>query len=132
MDDAVIDRARAGDRDAMERVLESVAPSIRRFAIGMCKNDADAEDVVQDALLSIATNIDSFEGRSAFATWAFTIARTACSRRRRGMKNRPAEGDETLDTQPSEARSPEERAASKEIRALVARALDTLPEDYRA
>jgi RNA polymerase sigma-70 factor (ECF subfamily) len=132
MDDAVIDRARAGDRDAMERVLESVAPSIRRFAIGMCKNDADAEDVVQDALLSIATNLDSFEGRSAFATWAFTLARTACARRRRGSKNRPAEGDETLDARPSEARSPEERAASQEIGALVARALDSLPEDYRS
>ena len=84
MDDALalIDRARQGDRDAMESVLESVAPSIRRFALGMCRNDADADDVVQDALLSIATNLGSFEGRSAFATWAFTLARTACSRRR--------------------------------------------------
>jgi RNA polymerase sigma-70 factor (ECF subfamily) len=80
----------------MEQVLESVAPSIRRFAVGMCKNDADAEDVVQDALISIATNLDSFEGRSAFATWAFTLARTACGRRRRGLKNRPAEGDDVL------------------------------------
>jgi RNA polymerase sigma-70 factor (ECF subfamily) len=131
MDHAVIDRARAGDRDAMERVLESVAPSIRRFAAGMCQNHADADDVVQDALLSIATNLDSFEGRSAFTTWAFTLARTACSRRRRGLKNRPAEGDEVLETQPSEARGPEESTASQELRVLVARALDMLPEDYR-
>jgi RNA polymerase sigma-70 factor (ECF subfamily) len=116
----------------MESVLESVAPSIRRFAVCMCKNDADAEDVVQDALLSIATNLDSFEGRSAFTTWAFTLARTACSRRRRGLKNRPAEGAEALDNQPSDARGPEDRAASQEIGALVERALDALPEDYRA
>lgn len=132
MDDAVLDRARAGDRDAMERVLESVAPAIRRFAIGMCKNDADADDVVQDALLSIATKLDSFEGRSAFSTWAFTLARTACSRRRRGLKNRPSDGDDVLAEQPSNARSPEERLAGQEIGTLVARALDTLPEDYRA
>ena len=132
MDAAVLDRARVGDRDAMERVLESVAPSIRRFAVTMCKNDADADDVVQDALLTIATKLDSFEGRSSFATWAFTLARTACSRRRRGLKNRPAEGDDALDTQPSEARGPEERVSDQEIGALVARALDTLPEDYRA
>jgi RNA polymerase sigma-70 factor (ECF subfamily) len=132
MDDTLIDRARAGDRDAMERVLEYVAPSIRRFAVGMCKNEADAEDVVQDALLSIASKLDSFEGRSAFATWAFTLARTACSRRRRGLKNRPAESDEALDRRASEARSPEERVASHELDALVARGLGTLPDDYRA
>lgn len=134
MDDALalIDRARQGDRDAMESVLESVAPSIRRFALGMCRNDADADDVVQDALLSIATNLGSFEGRSAFATWAFTLARTACSRRRRGLKNKPAEGDEVLAAKPSEARTPEEQASSQEMRALVTNALDTLPEDYRA
>lgn len=131
VDDAVIDRARSGDREAMEHVLGSVAPSIRRFAVGMCKNDADAEDVVQDALLSIATKLDSFEGRSAFTTWAFTLARTACSRRRRGLKNQPSEGDETLDLRPSEARDPEERAASQEMGALVSRALDTLPDEYR-
>lgn len=132
MDHALLERARAGDRDAMERVLASVAPSIRRFAAGMCKNDADAEDVVQDALLTIATKLDSFEGRSAFATWAFTLARTACGRRRRGLKNRPAEGDDVLAAQPSDARGPEERAASMEIGGLVARALDGLPEDYRS
>jgi RNA polymerase sigma-70 factor (ECF subfamily) len=131
MDAATLERARAGERDAMERVLESVAPSIRRFAIGMCKNEADAEDVVQDALLSIATKLDSFEGRSSFTTWAFTLARTACSRRRRGLKNRPAEGAEVLDAQPSTARSPEERAAGRELGALVERALETLPEDQR-
>jgi RNA polymerase sigma-70 factor (ECF subfamily) len=132
MDDALLTRARSGDRAAMEDVLASVAPSIRRFAVGMCKNDADADDVVQDALLSIATNLDSFEGRSAFSTWAFTLARTACSRRRRGLKNRPAEGDDVLDAHPSEARGPEERAATQEIGTLVARALDSLPEDYRS
>lgn len=131
MDEAIIDRAKAGDRDAMERVLEAVAPSIRRFAVGMCKNDADADDVVQDALLSIATKLDTFEGRSALATWAFTLARTACSRRRRGLKNQPAEGADVLESHASGARSPEERAASEETNAIVARALDGLPEDYR-
>ncbi len=132
MDAAILGRARAGDREAMERLLESVAPSIRRFALGMCKNEADADDVVQDALLSIATKLGSFEGHSAFATWAFTLARTACARRRRGLKNRPAEGEEVLDTQPSTAFGPEERAARREIGALVARALETLPDDYRS
>lgn len=131
MDDSLVNRARSGDRDAMERVLASVAPSIRRFAARMCKNDADADDVLQDALLSIATSLDSFEGRSSLATWAFTLARTACSRKRRGLKNRPAEPDAVLETQPSDARGPDEHAESHQTRKLVLDALGSLPDDYR-
>jgi RNA polymerase sigma-70 factor (ECF subfamily) len=128
---ALVDRARRGDRAAMEGLLASVAPSIRRFAARMCKNDADADDVLQDALLSIATHLDSFEGRSSLPSWAFTIARTACSRRRRGLKNAPAEGDEALDARASERPGPEDTTSSLETSELVAQALARLPDDYR-
>ena len=115
----------------MEGLLASVAPSIRRFAARMCKNDADADDVLQDALLSIATHLDSFEGRSSLPSWAFTIARSACSRRRRGMKNAPAEGEESLNAQPAEGPGPEDKASSVETGELVGRALARLPDEYR-
>ena len=131
MEDALVDRARAGDRAAMEGVLASVAPSIRRFAARMCRNEADADDVLQDALLSIATHLDSFEGRSSLPSWAFTIARTACSRRRRGMKNAPAEGEDSLSTQAADGPGPEDRASSAETGELVSQALSRLPDEYR-
>jgi RNA polymerase sigma-70 factor (ECF subfamily) len=115
----------------MEGVLASVAPSIRRFAGRMCRNDADADDVLQDALLSIATHIDTFEGRSSLPSWAFTIARTACLRRRRGQKNAPAEGDEALHAHAVEGPGPEERASSLQTSEIVSRALARLPDDYR-
>lgn len=129
--DALIERARAGDRAAMEGVLASVAPSIRRFAARMCRNEADADDVLQDALLSIATHLDSFEGRSSLPSWAFTIARTACSRRRRGMKNAPAEGEDALRSQPADGPGPEDSASSVETGELVGQALAGLPDEYR-
>jgi len=131
MDDALVARARAGDRTAMEDLLTSIAPSIRRFAGRMCRNDADADDVLQDALLSIATHLDGFQGRSSLPSWAFTIARTACSRRRRGKKNAPAEGEAALVAQGADQPDPEEQTASHETGAIVARALDGLPDDYR-
>jgi RNA polymerase sigma-70 factor (ECF subfamily) len=131
MDDALVARARGGDRAAMEGVLASVAPSIRRFAARMCRNDADADDVLQDALLSIATQLDSFEGRSSLPSWAFTIARTACSRRRRGKKNQAADGADVLGTRAADEPGPEDHASSLETSAIVARALERLPEDYR-
>ena len=115
----------------MESLLASVAPSIRRFAARMCRNEADADDVLQDALLSIATQLDSFEGRSSLPSWAFTIARTACLRRRRGTKNQPAEGGAALDGHATDAPDPEDRAASVETGEIVAQALALLPDDYR-
>jgi RNA polymerase sigma-70 factor (ECF subfamily) len=131
MDEALVARARAGDRDAMEALLASVAPSIRRFAGRMCRNEADADDVLQDALLSIATHLDGFEGRSSLPSWAFTIARTACSRRRRGRKNAPTEGEAALAGYAADAPGPEDRTSSLETSAMVARALDGLADDYR-
>lgn len=115
----------------MQELLASVAPSIRRFALRMCRNEADADDVLQEALLSIVTNLDGFEGRSSVPTWAFALTRSACHRRRRGRKNQPAEGDESLKTRAVEGPDPEDSTASQETRELVSEALDELPHDYR-
>jgi RNA polymerase sigma-70 factor (ECF subfamily) len=120
----VLARARAGDRAAMESLLATVAPTIRRFAMRMCKNEADADDTLQDALLAIATELAGYEGRSTFSSWAFAVARSACMRRRRGLKNKPAE--ELGDYESIES-SPEDQAAASE----VARALEELPAEHR-
>ena len=129
--DLIVARARAGDRAAMEALLVSVAPSIQRFALRMCRNQADAEDVIQDALLSIATNIERFEGRSSLPSWAFALTRSACVRRRRGKKNEPAHDEDVLANRAADLPGPEDHAASNEARAMVGRALDRLPDEYR-
>jgi RNA polymerase sigma-70 factor (ECF subfamily) len=128
---SIIERARAGDRAAMEEVLASVAPSIRRFALRMCRSEADADDVLQDALVSIATRLDTFEGRSSLPSWAFTLARFACMRRRRGKKNQSPDGDDALAARVAEGADPEEGAAMRETSRIVGRALEELPDDYR-
>jgi RNA polymerase sigma-70 factor, ECF subfamily len=127
----LVERARAGDRAAMEELLAGVAPSIRRFALRMCRSEADADDVLQDALLSMATHLDSFEGRSSLPSWAFALTRSACARRRRGKKNQPAEGDDVLWFQAAAGPGPEDRAVSQQTAEIVGRALDQLPDDYR-
>jgi RNA polymerase sigma-70 factor (ECF subfamily) len=131
MDETLVARAKTGDRGAMEGLLTSLAPSIHRFARRMCKNDADAEDVLQDALLSIAEHIQGFEGRSSLSSWAFVLTRSACSRRRRGAKNAPAESDDALASRPAEAPGPEDDAARAEIAKTIVGALDALPAEYR-
>ena len=131
MDDPLVLRARSGDAGALEELLAGVAPSIERFGRRMCGNPHDADDVLQDTLLSVATHLGEFEGRSSLLSWVFTLARNACSRRRRGLKNRPPVSDDQAPEARDPAATPEERAANQELSDVLGRALDTLPDGYR-
>ena len=92
----VVARARQGDREALEAVLLSLAPSINRFGLRMCKNVHDAEDILQETLINVAQHLGDFEGRSSLTSWAFALTRSACARKRRGLKNQPHVSDERL------------------------------------
>jgi len=128
-DSTVIERAKNGDPAALEEVLAQVAPAVRRFGMRMCKNPDDADDVLQDTLLAIATHLPEFEGRSSLSSWVFTLVRSACARKRRGLKNRPPVADDV--ERADEASGPEALAARHEIGAALSRALDALPDEQR-
>lgn len=128
---ATLERARRGDSVAMGEVLAAIAPSVQRFGMRMCKNPSDADDVLQETLLSIARHLPEFEGRSSLSSWVFTLVRSACSRHRRGLKNKPAETDEVLVQHPSGDPSPEDGAAGREQARALTRALDALGEEHR-
>lgn len=129
--ESVIDRARAGDKAALESLLVSLAPSIHRFGMRMCKNAHDADDVLQDTLLSVAKHLDEFEGRSSLSSWVFALTRSACARRRRGLKNQPHLDDATLLHEADQGPSPEARAADHELGEALSRALDGLSDEHR-
>jgi len=131
MDDPTVLRARSGDADALEELLAGVAPAIERFGRRMCGNPHDADDVLQDTLLSIATHLSEFEGRSSLLSWVFTLTRNACSRRRRGLKNKPPVADDQAPEARDPAATPEEGAADRELSQVLGRALDALPDAYR-
>lgn len=129
--EALVARAKRGDREALEQVLAAVAPSVHRFGLRMCRNVHDAEDVLQDTLLAITKHLGDFEGRSSLSSWVFLLTRTACARKRRGLKNRPADGAAILEEKADLAPSPEARTADKELAQALSRALDTLSEEQR-
>jgi RNA polymerase sigma-70 factor, ECF subfamily len=124
-------KAKQGDPAALEKVLAEVAPAVRRFGVRMCRNPSDADDVLQDTLLNIATHLPEFEGRSSLLSWVFTLTRTACSRRRRGLKNQPPIADDVVQERRDEAPSPEARAAEHEIGQALVRALDSISDEQR-
>lgn len=73
-DDELVDQARRGNRRAFEALVSRHYGALHRFAWRVCGDAAEAEDVAQEALIRIANNLDGFEGRSAFRSWAFGIA----------------------------------------------------------
>jgi RNA polymerase sigma-70 factor, ECF subfamily len=131
IDAALIDRARAGDRVALEQLLQQVAPLVHRFGMRMCRHRADADDVLQDTLLSVATHLTEFEGRSSLASWVFTLARTACARKRRGIKNQARGSDQDMDRLASADETPEQSAGDKQLRRALEGALGGLSDEHR-
>ena len=71
---ALIDKAAAGDREALETVALSVRDLIFNLSLRMLGTFHDAEDATQDILLKIITHLSSFKQESAFSTWVFRIA----------------------------------------------------------
>ncbi|WP_020180245.1 RNA polymerase sigma factor [Methylopila sp. M107] len=76
-DEALVARAKAGDRRAFASLVERHYGAIHRFAWRVTGDAAEAEDVAQETLIRIARAISGFEGRAAFKSWALGIALNA-------------------------------------------------------
>jgi len=75
IDDAVlVEQCRRGDSAAMERLILKYQNRIYNVILKICANPDDAAELTQDTFVKIIENIDRFERRSGFYTWAFRIA----------------------------------------------------------
>src|SRR6476661_2520488 len=71
----LITRARAGDRDAFRELTEPHRPELLVHCYRMLGSFQDAEDALQDALLSAWQALDGFEGRASIRTWLYRRSR---------------------------------------------------------
>lgn len=97
-DAALVAAAKSGDRTAMDTLLRRHYDRIHTLCRRMARNDADALDATQEALITIVRRLDRFDGRSTFATWSYRVATNACldELRRRGRRPEPVD-DAVLD-----------------------------------
>ena len=72
-DEELVIQAKDGERRALEILLERYQAFIYNVAWKMVANPQDAEDVMQEVIIKIITNLARFEGRSAFKTWIYRI-----------------------------------------------------------
>lgn len=136
-DRLLLERARAGDTSALERLLAENEARIYRFGLRMCRDPEDAKDVAQETLLAMARNVADFRGASSLSSWLFSIARSYCiKKRRRGRSvvakhsvdaGETAEAAKVADAAPG----PEEVAAGEQVARALEGAIGTLEPKYR-
>jgi RNA polymerase sigma factor (sigma-70 family) len=128
----LVQQARAGDAGARRQLYTQHVDLVFRTVRGMLLSDADAEDVTQDALLTVLTSLGKYTPRddARFATWVTTIAiNTARRRFRRRRPELTATGE--LPETPGDVVDPaDDLDRARQRRALLI-ALRELPERER-
>lgn len=139
---ALLARLRAGDQNAFADVVRMYGGRMLAVTLRLLRNQADAEDAVQDAFISAFRSLDKFEGHSRLSTWLHRIAVNAAL-----MKLRKASrlgevqlGDLLPEFLPDgharrRARrliqSPDADLQNEDVRRVVQKKIDELPDAYR-
>jgi RNA polymerase sigma-70 factor (TIGR02960 family) len=87
----LITRAQAGDGDAFRALTEPHRRELQVHCYRMLGSFQDAEDALQDTLLTAWQGLHGFEGRASLRTWLYRIATNRCLNARRSASRRPAQ-----------------------------------------
>jgi RNA polymerase sigma-70 factor (ECF subfamily) len=130
-DEKLVARILAGDTRALEKLMRAHNRTLYRTARAILRDDAEAEDAVQEAYLRAYKALGSFRGESKLSTWLLRITvNEALMRRRRNARDAPADVESEF-LESGEA-GPESEAQRSELRRLLEARIDALPGSYRA
>jgi RNA polymerase sigma-70 factor (ECF subfamily) len=140
---ALVQRAQAGDRDALSALIASQQTYVYSIAMSLMHNPADAADMTQEAFIRLLRSLGTYRGETKFTTWLYRLVTNICldGLRRRG---RPVESlDEPLSVDEDSVTSrdrladsdrwtqPEQQLELRESASEVRRAMQTLPAAQR-
>ena len=137
----LVHRVQAGDVNAFYELIRPYERAVFLTAVGLVKNDADAEDVAQEAVLKAFKGLASFRGDAKFSTWLIQItineAKMKLRKDRRHLYESIEDGQqgEDGDHMPMDFADwreiPSESLERKEVREALTAALNSLSEKYR-
>lgn len=141
-DNALVERARNQDGAAFREIMQRHNRQLYRVARSILGDDAESEDVVQEAYFRALTHLDGFRGEARLSTWLTRIAINEALGRLR--QRRPfvelkdvdvinSQGEAPVIVLPTarQENDPEAAAARAEVRRLLERAVDQLPDPFR-
>lgn len=130
----LIDLIIAGDTASFYRLIQPHQRRLFRIALAVLRNDADAEDVVQETLVRAFQNLRSFRNEARFSTWLTSIA---LNEAKRNLRERGRYAFAPIDSNPEyflareEPNGPGQEIERRELLALVHQALSGLQSEYR-
>ncbi|HKQ13538.1 MAG TPA: RNA polymerase sigma factor RpoE [Steroidobacteraceae bacterium] len=138
-DQQLVERVQAGDKAAFDLLVRKYQHRVLKLVSRFVSDAAEAEDVAQEAFLKAYRALASFRGDSAFYTWLYRIAINTAKNALVSNRRRPVDFD--LDLQDpeqydrharlKEGDTPEGVLLTEEIRSVVEKAMEQLPEDLR-
>jgi RNA polymerase sigma-70 factor (ECF subfamily) len=137
-DPQLVEEARQGSHAAFEQLVRRYSERAFRAAYRVVRDTETAEEVLQEAFLKAYRGLQRFECRSGFYTWLYRIVvNLALDRRRRDRPGTTTEWDDRVVGEVDaravlpEAEDPERAAHRREVRELVARGIEQLPDGQR-
>ena len=135
-DEEIIEQVKGGNTALYEIIMRRYNQRLYRVARAILRNDAEAEDVMQDAYVRAYEHLEQFAGRSAFATWLTRIAvneslaRLKMRNRMEALDEDDGSGDFFMGVT-EDAPDPELAAATGELGHFLEAALLQIPQPYR-
>src|SRR5271166_3464954 len=136
----LVNRARAGDVEAFEKLVRQYDRQVFRIAQHITQNREDAEDVVQDAFLKAYEKLNQFQGNSKFYTWLVRIAvNESLMRLRKRRTGKMVSIDEDIETDEGSvprdladwAPDPEQNYGQAELAEILRKTIQGLPQGFR-
>ncbi len=138
-DPRLVEEAREGSHAAFEELVRRYSDRAFRAAYRVLRNPEAAEDCLQEAFLKAYRGLRQFECRSGFYTWLYRIVvNLALDRRRRDRGGQTTEWEDRVVAEVDagatipEGEDPERFSRRREIREIVARGIETLPDAQRS
>lgn len=141
-DTELINAINAGRTELFQELVERYEQKLYNFALRMCGDVCDAEDLVQETFLTAFRYLKDFRFETKFKNWLYRIATSACIKKRRKSKYAPerelsfedyaVESESaTSEIVPDWAQMPLEQLLSEELSTILQQAILSLPEKYR-
>ncbi len=137
----LVQRAQAGEVEAYEVLLRRHQSKVFAVISGVLRHSEDVEDVAQQVFLKVYLALKRFDHRSTFSTWLYKVAMNECLDHLRKRKVRKVVYEADLSEEqahllesaarPAGQGAPLDAEQSAELRQLVDRLLDQLPEQER-
>ena len=129
-DEEIVKRVVNGEKHLYEKLMRKFNERLYRISMSIINDDKEAEDIMQTAYLNAYRQLSNFKHQSSFSTWLIRILinESLLHKKRKVQLEKTLTEHIRIDHQPE---TPLDNLMNKELKAILEKAVLTLPEKYR-